>query len=959
MGRQLGWEHAESMAQEAMLRFPNDVGILVATATVKQNLGKTNEAARWLVDASRVDRFQTEPLVLQAVAGLMSTGQLFEAIDLLDDVVKKHPDRKETRRWLFDCLVNSEQTERALPHGRTLIRQRHFDSVLLFSMGQNEQRDREIQSLTVLWKRNPDDSRLSIGQARVFLDQGKFNQAGELLQEILKQYPSFAPAWCIESERLFLDGQFTALETHLRETPESVKRESWMHWATVGDLAMQSEQPAVAARAYWEAIQRNAGVGKVHAKFARTLKIVGDNHAWITPTLLSELSRSAELLERLVQEKDRYYRSQMKSTEIAISIADLLDQLGHHWEAEAWLANAIRESGVDTPQATELREKVVSKLRSDLPWQAKQHAFETIRSQADISFPMTLFSSLSQQSLQKATSPGVPQSPITAATSATFRVVDESEAFGLKGATNQPIRLANGMIPIYSQLGSGGASLDYDLDGWPDVFVAGTTQSVNGNGLSTSNLYRNEASQLRPVRVVAGLMNRGFAQGTVTGDLNADGFVDLVQLNYGTNQVFLTNGDGTFAEAPEWFDVNPNAWSTSGAIADLDRDGLADMVVLRYCVPEAPLQRRCRRPSGELEYCAPTHFSADIDHFYRGKPRGGFQNVTEEWNAIPRNPGRGLGVVVGQLDSSASLDVFVANDMTSNHFWSQSPTDASTWIESGTLCGLALDWRSRPQASMGIATADFDGDQDLDFYVTNFEEEHNTLYLQKSSGIWSDQTRPAGLYGPSVDGLAFGTVAVDLDNDASQEVMVCNGHVHHDSLSGYAQSPQLWTTSQNRFAFLSNDGLTPYFQSKHVGRAVWKVDINRDRNIDLIVTHQGDSARVLCNRTQSTKRNRAVAFRLVGTDSSRDAIGSVITVRAGDQTQSKWLVAGDGYMSSSDKTLLFGLGPIASDVLIDATITWPNGQQQSIQTFPDRDVLVVQKQSDAFILASDQRVSIP
>lgn len=952
VGRTRGWEVAEQIATQTLMHSPDDVGILVASAEVKQRLGKNDEMAILLVDATRADHFKNETLVLQAVAGLMANGQLFEAIKLLEDVVENHPDRNETRRWLFDCLVNSEQINQALPHGRQLIRERHFDSVLLFSMGQNEQRDREVESLTILSRRNPSDARLTIGMARLALDRGEFAESGELLQKILEQHPTFSPAWCLEAERLFLAGKQESLLKSLQTVPDNVKREAWKFWATVGNLALKNDQPASAARAYWESIQRNDGVGKIHAKLARALQLIADQHDWITPELLEDLTQRAELLEQLVQVKDRFYRSEMKSPEIATSIADLLAQLGRNWEAEAWLANAIRESNGQAKAAVELRAKIVAKLRSDLPWQIEPDSFTTLSSLVRASLPEPSLEALLDEIEPTSPAPVDLAGEEAKHGASECRLIDESESRGLVATSNDPIQLPNGVIPIYSQLGSGGASLDYDLDGWPDIFVAGSSEMIDSKKprLSESEFFRNEAGQLRPIRLQSNLLNRGFTQGTVTGDLNADGFVDLVQLNYGVDQVFLNNGDGTFSEASSWFDQNEMAWSTSGAIADLDADGISDMIVLRYCEPDAPLRERCHGPDGSVDYCVPTHYNADVDQFFRGSPTGGLETATELWDTMPTNPGRGLGLIVGQLDGSPSMDVFVANDMTSNHFWSRSMLDNSKFAESGTLCGLALDWRSRPQASMGIAAADLDGDHDLDFYVTNFEKEHNTLYLQQNPGIWSDQTRSAGLYESSFESLGFGTIAIDLDNDTSDEVMICNGHVHHDSPSGYEQHPQLWTQSKRGFQFAPRPELSDYFQKKHVGRSVWKLDINRDSNTDLVITHQGERPKLLCNRTKEASENHSLKLRLVGTESARDAIGSVVLVTHGSQSSTRWLLAGDGYMASSDKVLSFGLGTTADDARIDVSITWPDGTTQSIQARPDQELLVVQNPTTAFVL---------
>lgn len=667
-------------------------------------------------------------------------------------------------------------------------------------------------------------------------------------------------------------------------------------------------------------------------------------------------SRRGELLNRFLQEKERFHKLQRTSNAAIAEMATTLEELGRLWEAEAWTAVGLAEPDADVAALKRVRERIVGRLNKNTPWQLEE-------SHPYVSFDLSFLPLPQQKLLAGSDRVALDHSGVdnrvhngggrTIVPSVMPKLVEQSTQRGLVDAPSKPVTVGEGIVPLYSQLGFGGATLDFDSDGWPDIYLASCGKEPMSDEAGRGHLYRNLGGRFVDVGNVVGIDDRGFAQGVAAGDINEDGFTDLVLLNYGFDQVFINNGDGTYAERVGWFSQLEQSWSTSGAIADIDLDGISDFVCLKYCTAGDPLRKRCTvPPSGAIDYCAPTNFAAEVDRFYRGQSDGLWVDANELWNAVPVNPGRGLGVVVGQLDREPGVDVFITNDMTSNHYWCVDQPTPFALQETAVIRGLALDERSRPQASMGVAVGDFDIDGDTDFLITNFEYEHNTLYDQQRSGFWKDKSRASGIVDSSVLPLGFGAQAVDLDNDSQLEVVVANGHVHHNAESGYAQLPQILRRSERgEYEPWEPAKLAGYFGARHVGRALWSLDFDRDHLVDLVVTHQSESTALIHNQTSGVAANAWLRIRLVGTNAARDAVGSVVSVSCGDKELTKAVVAGDGFFCSSEDTLHFGLGNAGS---ADATInvSWPDGSSQSYRASVNQECLIIEGESEVFVHAA-------
>jgi hypothetical protein len=676
------------------------------------------------------------------------------------------------------------------------------------------------------------------------------------------------------------------------------------------------------------------------AQTIRRLRSIGSEFAAALSDeqLASIDQRIADLLEL----RKRYYdfvADKKKSQRYATRVAELLMRLGRNWEAEAWTAIATTLTVDPSQELTSLRESILRNLERDASWQSTDgHPVLAL----DLShFPEPDVDS--GQSLP----PRAGMIPLIASTDH-LRMSEQAEQWGLAsvGADNNPTdaRLA----PLIRSTGVGGGVIDYDLDGLPDILVMGAGGTMLLQDSKPNELMRNLGDRFDKVAVHAGAIDTGFGQGVAVGDFNEDGFADLFFANLGTNRLLRNNGDGTFSDSSEQIDDGDwQEWTTSGVFVDINEDGIADLLTTNYCDTVADMDQACPDDNGVLGPCHPLRFAAHTDQFFRGTEQGRLTDMTSRW--IPDvSPARGLGIVAGALDGH-NLGTFIANDMSANAFYTHTGIDENALVESAAAWGLAVDGRTLAQASMGIASSDFDGDGDLDFYVTGFGREYNIFYEQIAPGLWNDQTNRLGLVQPTLSLVGFGTEAIDLDNDGIDEIIVTNGHIGQfnkpDSLP-YAQSLQVFRrNTRGSFELLDDDAWGNYFATPHVGRALWTVDVNRDGLVDVMITHMSEQLRLLVNRTQAP--NDRIAFTLVGRRNSRDAVGAVIRFQCNGRGRTLWSLAGDGYMCSNERVLRAGLGQ--ADQVDNVTVTWQDGTVEQIGSLSaNAQYVIVQGDEEAF-----------
>ena len=497
---------------------------------------------------------------------------------------------------------------------------------------------------------------------------------------------------------------------------------------------------------------------------------------------------------------------------------------------------------------------------------------------------------------------------------------------------------------IVESMSGGVALFDYDNDGYLDIYLVNslTVDLVKSKQKTRSLLYHNNGDgTFSDVTDKAGVGDIGWGMGVAIGDYDNDGFDDIYVTCLGPNHLLRNSGKGTFTDVTQSAGVTDPRWSTGASFVDYDNDGKLDLFVSNYVdfdvnnLPEFGKGRSCQFKGVPVQ-CGPRGLKGAGDSLYHNNGNGTFTDVSKKAGVSDADGYYGLGVICSDFDEDGLVDIYVANDSTPNFLYHNNGD--GTFKDIGFSSGMAVNENGSEQGSMGVTLGDYDHDQRLDMFITNFDDDYNTLYHDDGKGSFTDVSYAAKVAEVSLPYVGWGTQFFDYDNDGWVDLLVVNGHVY----------PQLPSYRQRNFVHHNNqDGtftevgmqLGAPFAEKRTGRGAAFGDIDNDGDVDVVINNLDGPPLVL--RNDGGNANNSVLIKTIGLKSNRDGVGARIKVVAGELTQIGEVHSGDSYLSQSDMRLHFGLAKATKIDLVE--VHWPSGAVDKVTGLGVNDILSIKE----------------
>ena len=485
---------------------------------------------------------------------------------------------------------------------------------------------------------------------------------------------------------------------------------------------------------------------------------------------------------------------------------------------------------------------------------------------------------------------------------------------------------------IFDSMSGGVIVIDYDRDGWPDLYFTNAPSvdmALQGKTSLGALYHNNRDGTFTDVTEKAGLTKACLAMGGAVGDYDNDGWPDLYITCLGGNILYHNNGNGTFADATAKAGVADGRWSAGAAFGDYDGDGFADLVVSNYVdfhldeLPQFGSAPNCKYRGVDVQ-CGPRGLKGAGDSLFHNNGDGTFTQVAKQAGVSDPNGYYGLGVVWVDFNNSGRPDIYMANDSTPKFLYRN--LGKGRFEEIGYESGTALSSEGSEQASMGVAVGDYNHTGRPSLYVTNFEGENDDLYRNEGDWDFSEQSFQSGLALAALPWVKWGTAFVDLDNDGWLDLMTVTGHVYPQMNSlpsdpGYRQ-PALLSMNQKDGTFCdASSQAGAALTERRVSRGLAVADLFNDGNMDVVINNLDGRPTVLRNRGIAGRH--WVSFELTGTKSNRLALNARVKIVAGGMTQTGDVLSGGSYLSQNDLRVHFGLGAAAKIDRVE--VRWPSG----------------------------------
>lgn len=495
--------------------------------------------------------------------------------------------------------------------------------------------------------------------------------------------------------------------------------------------------------------------------------------------------------------------------------------------------------------------------------------------------------------------------------------------------------------------GAGCAFLDYDGDGWMDIYLVngGKCDFYDPNPPLRNALYRNNRDgSFTDVTAKAGVAAGGYGQGVAVGDYDGDGFPDLYVTQYGRNILYHNNGDGTFTDVTEKAGVAAPGWSSSAVWFDYDNDGRLDLFVCQFVQFDKSKNLPCA--AGDSPgYCIPRLYKPMPSWLFHNNGDGTFTEVSKE-SGIGNFLGKAWGVVATDINNDGRMDLFVANDTVQNFLFVN--RTGRKFEEIGAQAGVAYSEAGRPRSGMGLDSADFNQDGWMDLFVANIDHEMFSLYQNNHDETFDDEAAPLGIAKATRLMSGWGLKFFDYDNDGDLDLFLANGNpddliqVFHKDVN--YEEPMLLFHHASKTVDNVSAISGPVFEKPHSARGLAIGDFNNDGAVDVLISCNDEPPVLLRNNVG--RANHWLGLKLVGKKANIDAIGAIVTYQAGDLKRRRMKVGGGSYLSSHDPRMVLGIGQRTKIDWIEIKWPEPSGLVQRLADLPiDRYLTIYEGQA--------------